>query len=355
MQTSIEQKKYSYYLIDYFKVIFAVCVIAIHSHPINSVTNQAVNDLYNYIVSLAVPFFFCVSGMILSEKLQTKSYEEKYSYVKKIVRKYIKLYIQWCLAYLPLTIWGMIYNYTPNHTGILKALVSLIRGYLLLGEQFCSWPLWYLLSAIYGLLFLMVIIKFQKIDNLPFLLIIAIVFYIVAVVLNWINDTELQGVMGMAKLIVEKTIMGGRLLSGIRFLLLGIVFQKIKMKRAITWWWLGISCIVMVCLALIFHFEYSNVALAPMVVVPFLVKCFMYYRKSDCILFRLCRKFSQVAYHTHMYFLFMFWYDLTGFKMIRQQGAASFLVAFGGVVFILGLTVIINRMNTMIKIRREGN
>lgn len=73
MQTDIKDR-YSYYFIDIFKGVFAVCVIAVHSHPLNNVTNQIVIDLYNFIISLAVPFFFCVSGMFLSEKIKDLSY-----------------------------------------------------------------------------------------------------------------------------------------------------------------------------------------------------------------------------------------------------------------------------------------
>lgn len=91
---------------------------------------------------------------------------------KKQLIKIIKLYVKWSAIYLPLAI----YDYW--HTGIspLKAVILYIRNFLLGGMHYNSWQLWYLLSTIYGLLFIIGMLKYGMSNRLRKLLIIAVGF-----------------------------------------------------------------------------------------------------------------------------------------------------------------------------------
>lgn len=50
--------KKNYYGIDLFKFIMAVCVVAIHTQPLYGVDSISMQQSFNMITSLAVPYFF---------------------------------------------------------------------------------------------------------------------------------------------------------------------------------------------------------------------------------------------------------------------------------------------------------
>lgn len=68
---------------------------------------------------------------------------------KNAIYKYILLYIKLSIIYIPLTIYGIYYFHKSSTE---KIVVGIIRNYILVGEQFYSWPLWYLLSSIFALI-----------------------------------------------------------------------------------------------------------------------------------------------------------------------------------------------------------
>ncbi len=82
------------------------------------VDNQIGLDLYNSIVSLAVPSFFATTGFLAGDRLD----DEKW--LKIIRKKYIRLYLIWNIVYLLITIWGFMYS----SAGINKSLIIWIKG-----------------------------------------------------------------------------------------------------------------------------------------------------------------------------------------------------------------------------------
>lgn len=69
--------------------------------------------------------------------------------------KVIKLYVIWMIIYFPLALVDLMYN----ETGLVRETLLYARGFFLRGEQYNSWPLWYLLSTIYALLLLIYLQK----------------------------------------------------------------------------------------------------------------------------------------------------------------------------------------------------
>lgn len=59
------------------------------------------------------------------------------------------------MVYCPLAI----YYYCNNNESFLFNTADFIRGFLFVGEHYNSYALWYLLSCIYGLLFIYFLIK----------------------------------------------------------------------------------------------------------------------------------------------------------------------------------------------------
>lgn len=144
---AINQKEY--WLVDYIKLLAAFLVVAIHTGLTISVDNVFLSTFIEFLESLAVPLFFCIAGYLLQEKL-AQNEDEKKIIIKKNLNKYLKLYGMLSIAYFPLTIYGA-YQSILETDNILKVLLNIVRNYLLVGEQFYSWQLWYLLAMILGL------------------------------------------------------------------------------------------------------------------------------------------------------------------------------------------------------------
>jgi peptidoglycan/LPS O-acetylase OafA/YrhL len=125
----------------------AIAVVAIHTHLLENCKNDIIIKIYSSIVELAVPFFFLTSGFLLSAKMSF-SFNKKNDIIrtKKQTKKIVKMYILWTLIYLPLAV----YHLLSSETSPVRATLIYIKGFIFVGEQYNSWPLWYLLSTIYA-------------------------------------------------------------------------------------------------------------------------------------------------------------------------------------------------------------
>lgn len=212
------------YAIDVMKYIMAFCVIAIHTTPLKDIDNDTISRLYEAAVSIAVPFFFLSSGYLIGRKIQNKK-EVDDVLVERQQKKIIRYYVIWTMVYLPLTIWG----FYKAGDGFIKSLIQFIRNMLFRGENYYSWPLWYLLSAVYGLTVLKLLVGRQKeTKKFDFYSIVIICFcmfmhFATDYIVN-LNTTN--NVVMMFSLLLEKTIGEGRLFSGVYYILLGNLIAK---------------------------------------------------------------------------------------------------------------------------------
>ena len=139
-------EKKNYYGIDLLKFIMAVCVVAIHTQPLYSVQSIVVQRLFDTITSLAVPYFFSVSGFLLFSKIDADiSCRKNMEVCKRYLSRVLSLYVIWNIIYLPITIFG----FKENNMSFARYVLDCIRGFLFIGQQFYSWQLWYLLSVIF--------------------------------------------------------------------------------------------------------------------------------------------------------------------------------------------------------------
>lgn len=137
----------NYKLLDLMKFICAFLVIGIHTRPFQIVSDVADKLFYYNISNYAVPFFYACTGYFLIVKQQNKSVHEKICFrVKKVLR----LYVIWSIIYLPLTFCGWIIegNREPVY------LLCCLRNFILVGDNFYSWALWYLNGVIFALIFI---------------------------------------------------------------------------------------------------------------------------------------------------------------------------------------------------------
>ncbi len=121
--------------IDLVKVLMAFVVVSIHTTawPLLGIRE------------VAVPYFFLVSGFFLFRKM-TGNREEDLTSIRTWTLKVIWLYLIWTAIYLPFTVYGCI----QDGLSWKQALTVFARNLVFVGENFLSWPLWYLLSMIWG-------------------------------------------------------------------------------------------------------------------------------------------------------------------------------------------------------------
>ena len=118
------------------KFIMAFDVVAMHTTVGNPL----------YIKDLAVPFFFLASGFFLFRKLDACRPEEEGALRKKWLSRIARMYLVWTVIYLPFTVYGLVKAGNP----FIYSLAQFFRNFLFIGENFLSWPLWYLLGMIWA-------------------------------------------------------------------------------------------------------------------------------------------------------------------------------------------------------------
>lgn len=159
--------------IDTLKFLFSLVVVWIHT---------GVGNLGG-LTPWAVPFFFLVSGFFLFGKLfDEPDRAARSAKTGAWWRKILRLYLLWSLIFLPFAIIG----FANDHLAPVKAVVVYLRNLLLVGENYLSWPLWYLL----GLLWAGAIIWLADKLRLPFwvLCLLAVLLVLLPRILNLENN-----------------------------------------------------------------------------------------------------------------------------------------------------------------------
>lgn len=125
--------------LDWFRIVSAVLVIAIHTSPLESFHELPDFILTRIIARVAVPFFLMVSGFFLLPDLRWDDCSQKR--LNRQIGKLSILYLVSTILYLPL----MIYN---NYFGSDFTILSFVKDILTDGTFY---HLWYLPAAILGL------------------------------------------------------------------------------------------------------------------------------------------------------------------------------------------------------------
>lgn len=146
------------YSLDLCKFIMAFAVIAIHTDPLVDCSNAAMSRIGYLLLSMAVPFFFLTSGYLLACKLQYPlSNPDNFSKIRRYIIKILKMYLIWTLLYFPMALW----HFIATGKTLQRAIQLYIQGFFFVGQQYNSWPLWYLLSTIYTLALLLLLLKYN--------------------------------------------------------------------------------------------------------------------------------------------------------------------------------------------------
>lgn len=127
----------SYPLMDVLKLVFAILVVTIH---LKALLNLNFPVIFNWVLSLAVPFFFVSSGFLLASKTRSMSESESESTCIHRCRQIFKLFFIWLLIYLPFDFIEAVRLNELNMSYATRYIVHLF----LFGEGTFSWPLWFL-------------------------------------------------------------------------------------------------------------------------------------------------------------------------------------------------------------------
>lgn len=153
------QRNNDYKLIDLIKFLCAYLVIGIHTRPLQVVNVLLDKVVYYNISNYAVPFFYAYTGYFLIVKQPEKDLRTKLGYR---IKKIFNIYIIWSIVYLPLTVYGWFIE--GNKTVEYAALC--IRNYILVGDNFYSWALWYLNGLIFALILIDILSKRISIEKI---------------------------------------------------------------------------------------------------------------------------------------------------------------------------------------------
>lgn len=217
--------KKNYNSLDIAKLFMAVCVVAIHTNPFYFCNNTLIVNLYNQIISWAVPFFFICSGFLIGKKVNFSS-DNAYLPIKKSAVKMLKLYVIWSVIYLPPAI--------AERLGAGKSLaynlLHYAKGFIINGEHYNSWILWYLLSSFYALALVAFLVKRRL--SLKKITAIGAGLFVCWLLLNTLGDYESQLPAAIKRLmpLIDATVSRGKPLQGFLYIPLGMCLAKAKIK-----------------------------------------------------------------------------------------------------------------------------
>lgn len=310
--TQTERKNYN--SIDLVKFIMAFAVVAIHTHPLEHCSYNIVRTIYNNIVSMAVPFFFISTGFLLAQKMSFPFAESDIPVIKKQLLRILKMYLLWMAIYTPLAIY---HNISEGISFSISCKIY-VRGLFLMGEQYNSWPLWYLLSTVYSLLIIMFLIK--KKVSLKGMLVVCLLFALLSFGLDWFTSTELplSGLLLKAQGVIQSMIVNGRIFTGMIYIPLGMYFAHNTMSVP--------RYVIMLAVGFVLKCFVTNAFIASWLLIVTMVGFWGIIENiklRDNKIYGSLRSMSTTIYLIHMYIWTFYYFIVYGQK---TYGLDSFLV-----------------------------
>ena len=320
-------------LVDIVKLIMAIVVIAIHTHPEQSSSLFFVQRGAGIIYSLAVPFFFMASGFLLFRKMNLPLDDDGNQRIKRYLLKIVKLYLLWTAIYLPLSVLGFV----NDGTSLMNSILIFIRNVLLVGENYMSWPLWYLLALIVAVLIIWGLLKLRTPKRI--ILLLSVMTALAGVGLDYCHEN------GMLQTLTEpyfslfaKTRNG--LFVGFLYVTLGLVCSSGN-KKAQT--------VEIICCALGIVGFTLDIPLANAFFVYALFS-FVSRREGERIKreqAQFCRSLSTIVYLIHMYIVVLLVYV---FNM--QYGFSLFVIT--SVTSVVAGAVMLIKSNKIVDVIFKG-
>lgn len=301
--------------IDFFKLLMAVAVVAIHTNPIVSWTNPAAIKLVVMVEEWAVPFFFTASGFFLFYLMESP-YKENTKRIDHYLWKIIKMYCAWTLLSLPLTIYG----YVISGNSIVNCILSYIKYFLFVGKLYNSYHLWYLLALIYALAAMRFLIK-KGLQPIAISIIALVVYAVCEMMALLEQNIDLIG--GTAEKIVslyQFVFNGGGVFTGMIYVSIGMLIAHYEIRISK---WIGICAVAAVNIGKLFVGAEASRMIMP-VEVFFLFALLLTLELQDGRIWEICRRISTIVYLSHLIFFSIYTIIILGSP--NKLGLDSFLV-----------------------------
>lgn len=305
----MEQNK-NFNSIDLFKLIMAAVVVAIHTNPIASWTNQAAIKIVVMIEEWAVPFFFVASGFFLFNTMKVP-YTEGVKRIDKYIVKILKMYCAWTLISLPLTLYG----YFISGNGIISCILSYFKYFLFVGKLYNSYHLWYLLALIYALAVIRILIK--KGFGSIIIAGLSIIVYLFAQMMSVLTEnlSTLEGIVRTFVTLYQYVFNNGGIFTGMIYVSAGMLIAcyRLRINK-----WLGLAALVMLNVLKLFTGGIAIRLLMP-VEAALLFMVLLEIKLPEHEIWEKCRKASTVIYLSHLIF-----FSIYTFIIIRNPNKLGF-------------------------------
>lgn len=210
--------------IDFIKVCMSILVVATHTDLFSIIEKENIRELIIAALAFKVPFFFTASGFLIYYKVVNASYIEKMDRLRFWIKKTLRLYVLWTMVYLPFTIYGL-WN---SDYGLVKSIFVFIRNVVFVGQNYLSWPLWYLLGTLVAGIILYVLFKYKVKSS--FLYILAICMALLGVLIDYCHEHQIMNLYIDKYYSVFQTTRNG-LFQGFPYIVIGMFIAEYGLVR----------------------------------------------------------------------------------------------------------------------------
>lgn len=305
--------------VDLCKFFMSMVVVAIHIHPFEGYDQSIVIDIYDWVCGMAVPFFFLCTGYFFARDISNRDDTAALQVIKKYLKKALWLYIAWSIIYVPLAL----LEYYTNTVPWWRDLASYVRNLVVTGEHYNSWVLWYLLSSIYGLLYIYICMKYNL--RISRMLVVGFLLYLLGAFIT--TFCQYDGTLSSMLYLVQHGIryfISGRIFTSFFFIPMGMLICKKDLTK-----WYGCFCMTLGLVLWLFcikdTFVLKNAVIALSSVGLFVAVINI--STVDKPIYRNLRISSTVVYFVHL------WVWTVVYGIIYQQktyGMEMFLITLCG-------------------------
>lgn len=162
--------KTEFLAVDYFRLIFAIGIVALHLKPLHDINSLLNYFLTHVLTRLGVPFFFLVSGFFLQKKL------DDFEKVKSYLVRLLQLYLVYTLLYLP----QIVYGYIKGEDSFIHNALAFVRNFIFVGSYT---QLWYFVGLMVATLLLYWFVNKLKFSDKQITAIV-VILYVIGTIMN---------------------------------------------------------------------------------------------------------------------------------------------------------------------------
>lgn len=283
-----------YNIFDLTKFILSFIVVAIHTQMTET------GPIMKVLCTLAVPLFFIISAFLLNHNMSLPNWGGH----KRGIQKLLRLYIIWTIIYLPLTIYG--YYFVEGHT-MKECIFIFTRNFLVAGQNWMSWPLWFLHSLIVSMIILMCCINKGFCKKTIFIL--SVILLIMGKFISYMINTETDGICETIVFYYKKIFVGAGPLLSFIWVVIGFSMNEIIAYIGNKKIFVFIGMIVGISLQFL-GFEDGIYLTVPSLFI--ILNGFQLNNLPKPLWFR---KMSTIIYFGHMYVVFLFSYIIIDYPL----------------------------------------